>query len=437
LAKLVIIGLSSAGFAALLSARKFDPKSEITVIDEKPFDLLHPCGLPYALEGKMPFEDLKHDIGTKKMRIKKITGKATKIDTQKKIIIVNDKDEGGYDSLIIATGSSPVIPPIEGAKELLGKTVFTVHSFNDTKELDKIASKGKTAVIIGAGAIGLEVGFALKERGLEVKIIEALPQILPRCLDNDMVGVVEKHLNEKGILTLTGKKVEKIQEDSIIVEGGKIECDVVVLCVGIKPNVELAKEAGIQLGEKGIKVNEFLETSTKNIFAAGDVTEVPNTINKKAVSIGLANSAYLQGLVAGQNALGKKSKYMGTSMTFVTVLGDLEVASTGFNKAFAELNKINVLDGRAKGKNKYDWFPGAKELIVKVLVDKKTRKVIGCQAIGKDAYMRINVVSTAINAGMTIDDLFQVELAYCPPISEARDLLFLACDLAKRKMEKS
>jgi len=225
LAKLVIIGLSSAGFAALLSARKFDPKSEITVIDEKPFDLLHPCGLPYALEGKMPFEDLKHDIGTKKMRIKKITGKATKIDTQKKIIIVNDKDEVGYDSLIIATGSSPVIPPIEGAKELLGKTVFTVHSFNDTKELDKIASKGKTAVIIGAGAIGLEVGFALKERGLEVKIIEALPQILPRCLDNDMVGVVEKHLNEKGILTLTGKKVEKIQEDSIIVEGGKIECD--------------------------------------------------------------------------------------------------------------------------------------------------------------------------------------------------------------------
>lgn len=432
--KIVILGLGSAGFAALLSARKFDPSTDITVIDEKPFDLLHVCGLPYALKGTVPFEKLRHDIGAERMGIKIVRGRATKIDAKKKKVIVDGKKEVGFDSLIIATGAKPIIPSIEGAKELLGKKVFTVHTLEDTMLLDKAAAKGRKAVVIGAGAVGLEVGTSLEERGLKVKIVEAMPNVMPAVLDPDMASIVEDYLKEKGIELLLGKMVEKITEKGVTVEGKEIDAELVVLAVSVKANFDLAKEAGVAIGENGISVNEYMQTNFRDIYAVGDVAEAPNLINGKKVVAGLANSAYLQGLLAGQNALGARNKYSGTSLTFVSVLGELEIASTGFNKAFAESSGIKVVEGRAKGKNKYRWFPGAADLVIKILVNKENRKIIGAQAVGKDALGRINAVSAAISAGMTIDDFCQLELAYCPPVSETYDILLVAADLAKRKL---
>ncbi|MFH1588667.1 MAG: FAD-dependent oxidoreductase [Candidatus Diapherotrites archaeon] len=432
--KLVIIGLGSGGFAALLSAKKFNSKAEITVIDEKSFDLLHPCGLPYALEEILPMKNLKHDINAERMNVKMVKGKAVKIDVKNKKIITDNKKEIEFDSLIIAIGAKPFIPPIKGIQEFLGKTVFTVHSLNDAELINASCIKEKNAVVIGAGAIGLETAIALNKRGLKVKIIEAMPNVLSRAMDKDMVSGIEEYLKEKGIELLLGKKVEEIKEKSVIAEGQEIECDLIVLSAGIKPNIELAKESGITLGEKAVKVNEFMQTNFEEIYAVGDLVEVPNMINEKKLNVGLANSAYLQGLIAGRNALGAKEKYAGTALTFVTVLGALEIASTGFTKEFAESQGIKVIDARIKGKNKYDWFPGAKELTVKVLINEETKKIIGAQAVGKDAYVRINIVSTAIKAGMTLDELLGVELAYCPPISEAYDVLLLACEMVKRKM---
>lgn len=437
--KLVVVGLGSGGFAALLSAKKFDPKSEITVIDEKDFDLLHNCGLPYALEGILSLDDLKHDINAERMNVKVIRGKAEKIDVKRKKVIIKKridaKEEVEFDSLIIAAGSLPLIPEIKGIKELIGKNVFSVHSFDETKKLNEQIEKGRKAIVVGAGAVGLETAFALNKRGMKIKVIERAENVLAKSLDKEMALIIENYLNEQGIELLTGKKVEEIKENSAVVEGKEIKADLIVLSTGIKPNTILAEEAGIELGEKGIKVNEFLETSEKNIFAAGDAIEVPNIINGKTVCVGLANSAYLQGLIAGKNALGKKEKYSGTSLTFVSVLGKLEIASTGFTKEFAESQGITVVDAKIKGKNKYDWFPKAKELTVKLVVEKNSRKVLGCQAIGKDAFARINVVSTAIKGNLTIDDLSNVELAYCPPLSEAHDVLLLTAELIKRKLK--
>ncbi|MFH1588579.1 MAG: FAD-dependent oxidoreductase [Candidatus Diapherotrites archaeon] len=432
--RLVIAGLGSAGFASLLSAKKTDPKAEITVVDEKEFDLLHNCGLPYALEGILPLDDLKHDINAERMNVKIIREKALKIDVkERKVLTKSNQIE--FDALIISTGASALIPPIKGITEFSDK-IHLVHNFRDTSKLDKLIEKNKQAVVIGAGAIGLETAFALNKKGMKVKVIEGNESILNKSFDKEMALIAENYLKEKGIEILTGKKVEEIKENSVIAEGKEIKADLIILSTGIKPNTKLAEEAGIELGKKGIKVNEFLETSEKGIFAVGDVIEVPNLINGKKSCVGLANSAYLQGLTAGKNALGTKEKYPGTNFTFVTLLGEIEVASTGFNKEFAESQGIQVVEAKVKGKNKYDWFPDSKELTVKLVVEKKSRKIVGCQAIGKDAYVRVNVVSTAIKAGMTIDELSKVELAYCPPLSEAYDVLLLTAELVKRKLER-
>ncbi|HZX19565.1 MAG TPA: FAD-dependent oxidoreductase [archaeon] len=435
--KLVIIGLSSGGFGALLVAKKFDPKAEITVIDKKPFDLLHMCGLPYALEGIMPLEDLKHDVGLERMRVKKIQGIATKINTQKKLVFVEGKESVPYDSVIISTGATPLIPQIDGVDELLGKKIHTVYNYDDTKKLDSAIQKGKKAVVIGGGPIGLEVGIALHARGMHVKIIEAMPKILPKALDADMVGQIEEYFAKKGIEILSEKKVTKISKDAIFIEEEKIDCDLVVLNVGVKPNTKLAKESGIELGQRGVKVDRFFRTSAENVFAIGDLVEVPNMVDGNTLTVGLANSSYMQGMIAAENALGGKREYAGTALTFTTVLGDLEVASTGLAKNFAETQGIKVVDARAKGKNKYDWYPGAQELTIKILVNESTGKIVGCQAVGKDAYHRVNVVSTAIRAGMTVNQLADVEMAYCPPLSEAHDILLLTCELVKRKLARS
>ncbi len=179
MARLVIIGLSSSVFAALLSAKKYSPQPEITVVGEKPFDLLHVCGLPYALEGELPLESLKHDIGAARMGVGLVRARATGIDTANRSVTVlaaGGEQKIPYDSLIIATGASPIIPPIPGVEGLLGKKVFTVYGLDDTASLDKAAAAGMRAVVIGAGPIGLEAAMALRKKGLEVTVLEAMGQ---------------------------------------------------------------------------------------------------------------------------------------------------------------------------------------------------------------------------------------------------------------------
>ena len=430
--KIVIIGLGAAGFAAALAIKKTDRKAEILFIDKKEYDLMHPCGLPYALGGEISLDNLKHSIGAEKMNIEVWhNSDAIKIDTKKKEVLTGRGDKAGYDKLIIATGAANVVPPVEGVENS-----FVVDNPDNVEKLEKAAKKAKKAVVVGAGAIGVETAWALKEKGLEVTIVDMLPTTFPKTIDPDMSAILEQYLAKNGIELKLGKKLERIEKNKVVIEGEEIPAKLAVMATGVRANMKIAQEAGIKCGKFGIIVNEKMETSAKDVYAAGDCVEGVNIINKKPYVCQIASAAYKQGQVAGTNAAGRKASYPGATGTFISVIGDIEVAATGFNTFFAEQNGYKLVVGKAKGYTIPDWIPGGKEVTVKLLADKKTKKVIGGQVLGSGAFARINVIATAIKAGFTLRELADTELAYCPAVSQVNDTLTLAAELALRKLGK-
>jgi len=437
--KLVIIGLGTAGFAAALAAKKQDRSAEITIIDKKDFDLLHVCGLPYVLERKLhSFAGLKHDINAGMMGIKVIGSCIAKkiIHEEKQVYYENIQTKEissiPYNTVIIAVGSYAFIPPLSGVEN--NPHIFTVDTLENSEKLDKAVQEAKSAAIIGAGAIGVEIAYALRNRGLNVCLIEMIPAVYPRSLDPDMSQKVESFLKDKGISLLLGKKLEKIEGSTIFIETEKIKADIIVMATGVRPCIKLAGDSGLATDKGGIIVNDKLQTSVPEVYAAGDSITLPSLITKKQMPSLLATTAYKQGTVAGTNAAGGNASIKGTLGTFVSVAGDMEVASTGFNTHAAAQNNFEIVIGKATGSTLPEYMPDGKEITVKIIADKKTGKILGAQAIGQGAAARINVVSTAMLAGMTLNELSNVELAYCPPISQTYDVLLSAVDIAIRKL---
>ncbi len=419
MSKIVIIGLGAAGFGAALAAKKQDRGAEITIIDNKDFDLMHQCGLPFVLDGEIKsFDDLKHYINADQMGIKLLSKSVVdKVEFVKKKVYCGGKDIS-YDKLIIAAGSKPFIPPIKTQNKS-----FTVHSIKDTKELEKNIQKEKKAIIVGAGAVGLETAVALKKKGLDVTVMDMLPTTFPRAIDEDISSILEEKLKEKGIKFELGKKIGEIREKSVV-----------IMATGVKPNIDFLKGSKIKTNNFGIEVTEKMETSIKDVYAVGDCCCVKSLINKEKMPSQLANNAYREGVIAGVNAAGGNKKYSGILNTFVSVIADIEIAATGFNSFFAEYYGVKTVIGKAKGKNRPEWFGDASELIVKVIADEKG-KVIGGQAIGKGAKERVNIIATAIKAGFSLEDISNLELAYCPAVSDYYDLLVMAAELGLRKLK--
>lgn len=419
--KIVIIGLGAAGFGAALAAKKQDRKAEITIIDEKDY-LMHQCGLPFALEGSIKeFSSLKHSINAERMGMRLLSnGVVKKIETNdKKIHYFNNKDETiEYDKLIISTGSKPFIPPIKTENE-----IFTVHNIEDTKRLGENIKKGGNAVVIGAGAIGLEVAVALNKKGMKVKVMDMLDSCFPKSIDKDVSSVLEDKLKEKGISLELGEKISEIKEKALV-----------VMATGVKPNIDFLEGSGIEVGKFGVLVNDKMETSVKDVYCAGDGCSVPSLINKEKLGSILANNAYREGMIAGVNAAGGDKKFDGILGTFVSVIDDIEVAATGFNSFYADVYGIKTIVGKAKGKNRPEWFGDASSLVVKIIADSKG-KVIGGQAIGAGAKERVNVISTAIKGGLGLKDISSLELAYCPAVSEYYDVLQMAAELGLRRVK--
>jgi len=288
--------------------------------------------------------------------------------------------------------------------------------------MEKNIKKGGKAIIIGAGAIGLETAVALNKKGMKVKVVDMLPCCLPRAIDKDISFVLEDELKEKGIEFELGKKISEIKEKALV-----------VTATGVKPNIDLLEGSGIKVGKFGVIVNDKMETSAKDVYCAGDCCSVASLINKEKWNSILANNAYREGMIAGVNAAGDSKRFNGILGTFVSVIDDIEIAATGFNSFFAEFYGIDIIVGKAKGKNRPEWFGPSKELTVKIIADKKG-KVIGGQAIGAGAKERINIISTAIKAGFTLKDVSELELAYCPAVSEHYDVLIMAAELGLRKL---
>lgn len=444
--KIVIIGAHAAGIDAASACRKKDRTAEITLLTKEKHAGYSRCGLPFVIGGQIPnFEDLivfsPAYYKMLKLNLKTET-EVLKIDKKSKTISSIDRDGKTerleFDKLIISTGASSFMPRIRGYEK---KDIMSLRTLDEGIKIDQVVKKGaKTALIMGAGLIGLETGIGLKERGLKVTIVEMLPQILPAMLDFDMAQQIKEMLEQNGISVLTEKRVEEIIGDDtargVIAGGEEIKADVLMSAFGVRANTKLANEAKIALGETGaIKTNSRMETNTQDIFAAGDCAEVPNLITHKPSCSQLGTIAVRQGKVAGTNAGGGYAIFEGVLASAVTRLFNTEVGSTGLTVNAAKKEGIETVSGIISSKTRADYFPGAKKIRIKLVVEKESQRIIGSQIIGgEEVTQRINAISFAIQNHMTVRELAKADTAYAPPLCETWEPIVLAAEIVLRKL---
>lgn len=429
--KIRIIGAVAAGTSAAAKARRNSEEAEIIIYEKDTYISYSGCGMPYYIGGEVENgEDLtprdpkffksKYNVDIK-------TGyEVLHVDAERKILKVQNLEtsevfEDTYDKLILATGARSVVPPIAGVKN---KHVFSLRNINDMYRIKEYIDNNspKQAVIIGTGFIGLEMAENLKHLSMDVTMVELLPQVSPG-LDEDMAILVEEHLAAKGVQVITGKSAKEITENEVILsDERKLPGDLVIVATGVRPNVELAKEAGIEIGVTGaIKVNPFMETSVADIYAAGDCIEQYHSITGKPVYRPLGSTANKTGRMAGNNATGGNLEFRGVLGTGIYKIFDLAVAQTGLTEreALKEGYEISVSHNIKPNRPEY---MGGKEMVIKSVADKKDGRLLGVQIIGPEGVdKRVDVFAALITFGAKVQDLVHLDLAYAPPFSTTKD----------------
>jgi len=444
---IVIIGCGAGGGTAAQFARKTDRKTEITIFEKTKYPQYSKCGLPYAISGKIPkIHDLIEfdEEWFKKQKIDlHLNTNVEKIDFEKKIVYAKKQDQTiqkYFTELIICTGSKPFIPPI---KNIDCEGVFVVKTIDDAEKIQNYVKKSKTATIIGAGFIGLEIADNLYKMGLKITVIEALPSILATNLDEDMAKIIlEKIISKVQIYTDTlatevnssNNSIKSVSiKDKKIGEKKEIQTDMLIVATGTRPQVLLAEKIGCKIGKTGgIVVNEKSETNIKNVYAVGDCTEYVNFVNNKAILVGLGSIVVRQGIAAGINAAGGIYKLpKGLLLTFTSDLFNLEISGVGLTSSFLEKDKFLV--GKYSGYSLPEYYPGGKPITIKVITD-INGKILGAQAVGDKAAQRIDTFACAILAGFNIETLRKLETAYAPPVAPTLDAETLACDIVSLKL---
>lgn len=441
---IVIAGLGSAGYAAISTLKRIGFRDEIIVIDPKPFDLLHPCGLPYVLDGEASYEAISQNIAFSQMGIKKITGSLQKINTSDHSLLIQTPDGQNsmhYGSLLLCMGSSPIRPPIRGLDTLYTKGIYSLTTADDLQMIQNKIPESSNGFVVGAGAIGLESAFSISKNSIPVTVVEMKDQVLPGVLDPDMALAVQEYLESLGIKILLSQSVEAFEGKSsiekITVSGNSFAADLIILATGFSPNTSAVKESGIACDRLGIIVDNRLSTNSTDVYAAGDCSVSYSIIDSKPIGAKLATSAYHQGTIAAKIMSGIDTSYKGSSGAFVTKIGALEVAGCGFTTAQAKERGFDPCISKIKSSIRPDYMNNNCELLIKIIADKGTGKILGGQAISKEgAASRINILSTAIEFGLTLHDLERIELAYCPAVSEVYDPLSRAVDGALRRINK-
>ena len=447
--KIVIIGCGAGGGTAAQFARKTDRKASITIIEKDKNPQYSKCGLPYAISGIIPnFDNLiefSEDWFKRAGIDLLLETKVEKIDASKKVVIANKGDnviEKTFDSLIIATGAKPLIPPIENIQEegKLINGVSVLRTIDDAKDISSSIIKGKKVTIIGAGLIGLELAESLYKKEMKVTVVEALPSLLANTLDQDLSKIILDEISKK-VEIFTNHIATKIENDSdkitkVFVKDKRtgtekeIQTDLLVIAAGLKPETTLAKGAGCKLSEKDyIIVNNNCETSVKDVYAIGDCTEFKDFITKKSIPIGLGSIAVRQGISAGTNAAGGNYTLLdGFLQTCTSELFNMEIAAVGSSDE-------NLVTGKFNGLSLPHYFPGGKPITIKVFAN-KDGKILGAQAIGDNAAQRINTIAAAILGNLDIETFRRLETAYAPPIAPTLDAITLACDIISAKLRK-
>lgn len=443
--KVVIVGGVAGGASAAARLRRLDEAAEIVMIERTGYVSYANCGLPYYVGGVIT-DKRKLTLQTPesfKARFAvdvRVSQEVVSIDRDNKRVRVRRLADGSiyeeaYDVLVLSPGARPVIPDIPGVD---GSRVFALRTVEDTCVIkDFVDAEGvRSAVVVGAGFIGLEMAENLRDLGMEVTVVQRGAQVM-KPVDPDMAAIIHNRLRDAGVRLLLNTHIEGVEEDGgavgsavrvLTAEHDPISCDMVVLAVGVVPDSSLAKNAGLELGVRGsIKVDEHLRTSDPSIYAVGDAIEVSDVVTGEASLISLAGPANKQGRLAADNIAGRPRTYGKTLGTSVLKLFDLTIAATGATSASARRAGADFDAVVLTPPNHATYYPGAQSMTLKVLFEKGTGRVIGAQAIGRDGVeKRIDVLATAIRAGMTASDLAELDLAYAPPFSSAKDPVNMA-----------
>ncbi|MDD2234627.1 MAG: FAD-dependent oxidoreductase [Desulfitobacteriaceae bacterium] len=439
--KVVIVGGVAGGASAAARLRRLDEQAEIIMLERGQYISYANCGLPYYIGNVIT--DRKNLLVQTPEAMKntfnidvRINNEVTQIYPVKKEVEVKDKNgrvyHESYDYLILSPGAAPMRPPIPGID---ADNVFTVRSVPDVDVLKGFieSSRAESAVVVGGGFIGLEMAENIQQLGIKTTIIEASDQVLPP-LDYDMAVFLHKHLREAGVdLILKDAVTSFIQQDgsAITVElnsGKEISTDMVIMAVGVKPEIDLAKGAGLAVGERGgIVVNEKMQTSNPYIFAVGDAVEVRDLVTGAAAMIPLAGPANKQGRIAADVIAGRNTVYSGTQGTSIAKIFDLIAASTGANEKTLKKMEIPYQVSYTHPGAYASYYPGTSAMHIKLLFDPENGRILGAQIVGREGVdKRIDVLAAALRRKDTVFDLQELELAYAPPFSSAKDPVNLA-----------
>jgi len=439
--RILIVGGVAGGASAAARLRRLDETAEIIMFERGDYISFANCGLPYYIGGEIKDRDdlllQTPESFKKRFNIEvRIRNEVTAIDPGKKQINVKNLSSGesyteSYDKLILSPGAEPVRPPIPGINS---DRIFTLRNVPDTDLINDFIDKHKPkrAVIVGAGYIGLEMAENLRRRGTLVAVVEMVDQVLP-VMDKEMTCFIQQELHKHNVALWLNDAVANFQpSDSRLMVGLKsgmeLSCDIVILAMGVKPEVELARQAKLEIGETGgIKVNKQLQTSDPDIYAIGDAIEVRNFALDNPTLIPLAGPANKQGRMVADNICGGNRHYNGTQGTSILKVFDLTVAMTGASEKALTKTNMEYEKLYMHPANHVSYYPGAEQMHVKILFTRPEGKILGAQIVGsRGVDRRIDILAVAIRAGMTVFDLQELELAYAPPYGSGKDVVNMA-----------
>jgi NADPH-dependent 2,4-dienoyl-CoA reductase/sulfur reductase-like enzyme len=442
--RLVVIGGDAAGMSAASQARRLRGPDELEILafERGHFTSYAACGIPYWIAGMIDERDRlvarRPEVFREKQHIDVRTRhEVVGIDTDARCVTVRDLDAGeeqqhGYDQLLVATGATPIRPPVPGMD---ADGVFGVQTLDHGQQvLDALADRDpQRAVVVGAGYIGIEMAEAMKLRGLEVHVVEMAPQPMS-TMDAELGAKIADAMRGMGITLHLDTAVEGIETGAdgwvraVATADGTIDADLVVLGTGTRPFSDLARDAGIPTGpSRGIVTDRRQRTPVDGVWAAGDCAETFHRVSQQPVSLALGTIANKQGRIAGLNLGGSYGAFPGVLGTAVTKVCEVEIARTGLGERAAQEAGFEVVTAAIDATTRAHYYPDAKPITIKVIAERGTGKLLGAQIVGQEgAAKRIDVFATALWNGMTVDDLLNVDLSYAPPFSPVWDPVLIA-----------
>lgn len=439
--KVVIVGGVAGGATAAARLRRLDEQAEIVVFERSGFISYANCGLPYYIGDviKDP-QDLTLQTPESffsRFRVDmKVRHEVTALHPEKHTVSVKNLKTGeefeeSYDKLILSPGAKPTQPPVPGTDL---EKLFTLRTVEDTLRIKRYINRNhpKSAILAGGGFIGLEVAENLRELGMDVTIVQR-PKQLMKPFDSDMAAFIHNEMRKHGVKLALGHTVEGFEETEdgvqvLLKDEAPLRTDMVILAIGVTPDTRLAKEAGLELGVKGsILVNDKMETSAPDIYAVGDAVQVKHFVTGQETLISLAGPANKQGRIAANNICGMDSHYPGSQGSSIVKVFDMTAAATGINETTAKSAGLDVDKVILSPMSHAGYYPGGKVMTMKVVFEKETYRLLGAQIVGYEGVdKRIDVLSTAIHTGMKATELAELDLAYAPPYSSAKDPVNLA-----------